>query len=115
MEGQSVTFSCTPTPDSLMVGWTMNGHIINSSEHITLSPEHLHHTITIKNVVTADSGEYFCFTAELVDSSINKTITLNVLQGNSVYTYVCVVLYFVLHYYVPYSLSTKLHWRNLME
>ena len=96
----------------------MNGHIINSSEYITLSPVHLHHTITIKNVVTADSGEYLCFTADLVVLSINKTITLNVLQGNSdkhVYTYVCVVLYVVLHYYVPYSLSTKLHWRNLME
>ena len=82
LEGQYVSFSCTPTPDDLMVEWTMNGHIIVSSENIALSPEHLHHTITIRNVATGDSGEYICVIADLVSLSINKTIALNVLQGN---------------------------------
>ena len=82
LEGQSVTFSCTPAPDDLMVNWNMNGHIIVSTDNIALSPEHLHHTITIRNVATGDSGEYFCSITDLVSLSINKTITLNVLQGN---------------------------------
>ena len=79
LEGQSVTFSCTPTPNDTMVDWTINGDIIVSSDHITLSPEHLHHTVTISNVATGDSGDYFCFIAAL---SFNKIITLNVLPGD---------------------------------
>ena len=82
LEGQSVSFSCISTPDYFMINWTINGHIIVSSVQTTLSPEHLHHTVTIRNVITGDSGEYFCSIADLVSLSINKTITLNVLQGN---------------------------------
>ena len=107
LEGQSFTFSCTPTPNDIMVNWTMNDHIIVSSEHIALSPEHLHHTITISDAVTGDSGEYFCFIEDLEFLSlfINKTITINVLQGNFTYVRMYICMY-ICTYVRTYSVCT---------
>ena len=81
LQGQSVTLSCIPTPDELRVIWTMNGVIINNTDHTSLSPEHLHHTLTIKNPLLKDGGEYICYIADFTLLSINKTITLNVVPG----------------------------------
>ena len=78
LEGQSITFSCIPTPDDLMVNWTMDSDSIDSSENINLSPEHLQHSLTIRNAVMQDSGEYIC---SIVGFAITKTIRLNVVQG----------------------------------
>ena len=79
LEGQSVTFSCIPAPNGLRVNWIMNGDIINDTEHTSLSPDHLHHTLTIENTLIEDSGEYICYIIDFL--LINKTIRLNVVQG----------------------------------
>ena len=81
LEGQSVTLSCIPTPDELRVNWIMNGVIINNTEHTSLSPDHLHHTLTISNPLIEESGEYICYIEDFALLSINKTIRLNVVQG----------------------------------
>ena len=113
LEGQSFAFSCTPTPNDIVVNWTMNGDIIVSSDHIALSPEHLDHTITISNVVTGDSGEYVCFIEDLEFLSIfiNKTITINVLQGNFDYTYIrmYVYVYFYVLCYIHIRMYTYMY------
>ena len=78
--GQSVTLSCVPTLDDLMVNWTIRGEVISSSDRVSLSPENLQHMLTIRNAAISDSGEYTCY---LVDFPllVNRTIRLNVLQG----------------------------------
>ena len=90
LEGQSITFSCIPTPGDLMVNWTMDSDSIGSFENISLSPEHLQHSLTIRNAIMQYSGEYVC---NIVDFAIAKTIRLNVIQGKfNITSYVCISL-----------------------
>ena len=78
--GQSVTLSCVPTPEDLMVNWTVHGDVIDNSDRVSLSPENLQHVLTIRNAATSDSGEYICYIVDF-PLLINRTIRLNVLQG----------------------------------
>jgi len=80
LEDQFVSFSCIPTPEYLMVNWTMNGNIIVSSDQVTLSPENLHHVLTIRNAAIHARGEYICYIVNF-PVLVNRTIRLNVLQG----------------------------------
>ena len=78
--GQSVTLSCVPGPEDLMVNWTIHGHVIDNSDRVSLSPENLQHVLTIRNATIGDSGKYSCYIVDF-PLLINSTITLNVLQG----------------------------------
>jgi len=83
LEDQFISFSCIPTPDYIMLNWTMNGNIIVSSEQVTLTPESLHHVVTIRNAVIHNSGEYICYIVNF-PILVNRTIRLNVLQGTCI-------------------------------
>ena len=80
LKGQSITFGCVPTPNYLIINWTMHGENIINSTRIALSPQNLQHFLTIRNAVSNNSGEYNCYTVHF-SILLNKTITLNVLKG----------------------------------
>ena len=65
-----------------MVNWTIDGDIIDNSEQISLTPENLQHSLTIKSAVIGDNGDYICSIADFPLLVINKIIRLNVVKGN---------------------------------
>jgi len=80
LQGQSISFDCIPTPNNTMIQWSLNGRRVLNSEQVTLSPQNLHHILSIRDPDVSDSGVYTCY-VEGSKQYINRTISVTVVRG----------------------------------
>ena len=81
LESQSVSISCIPTPNHLVVMWVFNGTKISRLQDITFIPTNLNHTLTINGANISNSGYYTCQLIQTFNMPTSRTITLEVLQS----------------------------------
>ena len=68
--GEDITISCVPDIIDTVIQWQKDSVPVSfNGLKYTFGPPELHHTLTIRNVTTSDSGRYTC-----MPSIANNTI-----------------------------------------
>ena len=79
-EGENITISCVPDIVDTVMQWQKDSVPISSNGlKYTFGPPELHHTLTIHNATTSDSGRYTCMPSVANDTTI--TIQVFVING----------------------------------
>lgn len=80
LEGDSVTLTCTPSLDVIVVLWTHGSSNISQREDITYDTPILKHSLTIASTRLNDSGNYSCRVA-IDDTNIKTFVIVKVIRG----------------------------------
>ncbi|XP_068728199.1 leucine-rich repeats and immunoglobulin-like domains protein 3 isoform X2 [Montipora capricornis] len=78
INGSNVTFSCNASGYST-VSWTKNGSFLRTNANSRISFGRLNKTLTIRNVISEDSGQYRCVVFNGSTNASSDAATLNVL------------------------------------
>ena len=95
-----MTLSCIPSVIETVLSWMHNGAVVNEDEDTTFSPIHLNHNLILDNTDVDDSGQYVC-RVELDDETVEQSISVTVVAGIYISTYMHVRMY------VYVTVSTK--------
>ena len=82
INGSNVTFSCNASGYST-VSWTKNGSFLRTNANSRISFGRLNKTLTIRNVISEDSGQYRCVVFNGSSNASSDAATLNVLCENN--------------------------------